>query len=127
MGSDYRMPTQGNFNELINNCTATFIDINDNEFSKSEAESGSIPAYKLKGVKFTGSNGNSIFIPAAGMCSNSSFVNDHFNGHLWSSYLRSGNSTYALYLTFDFSAYIKVRNTINRYTGQPIRGVKSNN
>lgn len=68
MGSEYRMPTGEDFNELINNCTITFIDLQDNEFSKSETQSGTIAEYNLKGIKFTGSNGNSIFISASSCC-----------------------------------------------------------
>lgn len=68
IGSEYRMPTQADFKELINNCVATFIDLQDNEYSKSEAADGSIEEYNLKGIKFTGPNGNSIFIPISGYC-----------------------------------------------------------
>lgn len=61
MGPKYRMPTDTDYKELMNNCTVTFIDLNDNEFNQSEAN---IAHYNLKGIKLTGSNGNFIFIPA---------------------------------------------------------------
>jgi hypothetical protein len=46
MGSDWRMPTKLECEELINNTTIEMIDSDE-----------------IKGVKFIGSNGNSIFIP----------------------------------------------------------------
>ena len=61
MGSDWRMPTNEEVEELINNTTPTFIDLQGNEYSQEEAKSGTIPFGNLKGVKFTGSNSNSIF------------------------------------------------------------------
>jgi hypothetical protein len=70
IGSEYRMPTREDFNELINNCTMTYFDINNKEFSASEVKNGSITGRgNFKGIKFTGSNGNSIFIPMAGSLS----------------------------------------------------------
>lgn len=49
LGSDWRMPTKQEMEELINNCTWEWIQI------------GNINGYKI-----TGKNGNSIFLPAAG-------------------------------------------------------------
>lgn len=43
-GSDWRMPTAGEINELINNCEYSWAEVNG-----------------VKGVKFTASNGNFIF------------------------------------------------------------------
>lgn len=64
------MPTQADFVELVNNCTVTFIDRQGNEFSESEVGSN-IAGSNFKGIKFTGPNNNSIFIPAVGECSES--------------------------------------------------------
>ena len=72
MGYDWRMPADNELQELLDNCTVTFIDLDSNEFSESEAQSDAITEYNLKGIKFTGSNGNFIFIPAAGWCYSSS-------------------------------------------------------
>lgn len=82
MGSKYRMPTYTDFNELIYDTDVTFIDLQGNEYSESEALSGAIAEFNLKGVKFTGSNGNSIFMPAAGICSDSSVSNIKYSGFI---------------------------------------------
>ena len=67
MGSSYRMPTIDEIRELMNNTTQTFIDVDGNEYIYG-TDTINIESEKLKGVRFTGSNGNSIFIPAAGSC-----------------------------------------------------------
>lgn len=83
IGSEYRMPTKSEMEELINNCTITFIDLQGNEFSKSETKDDrAIAENNLKVIKFTGSNGNSIFIPCSGYCGNSSFKYVFSNGSL---------------------------------------------
>lgn len=123
MGSEYRMPTKADCNELIDNCTATFIDINGNEFSKSETESGSIPAYNLKGVKFTGSNGNSIFILTSCECNNAILFDVYNRGGLWLSSLYSDNSISACSLYFDCYGYLNDGGR-GRSCGQATRGVK---
>lgn len=123
MGLEYRMPTQADFNELVNNCTVTFIDLQGNEFSKSEAQSGSISTYNLKGIKITGSNGNSIFIPASGGCSDDVLYYAYYYGGLWSSSLDSDNSMIAYYLNFYYNGHLNV-DYYNRYYGRAARGVK---
>ena len=73
MGSDWRIPTYDEISELMsefkNNTTLTFIDLQGNEFSQEEAKNGAIGNVNLKGVRFTGPNGNSIFVPASGFYS----------------------------------------------------------
>jgi hypothetical protein len=66
MGNTWRMPTTDEMQELIDNTTQTFIDLDGNEYSKEQIQSGAVNEGKLKGMRFTGSNGNSIFMPAAG-------------------------------------------------------------
>ena len=57
MGSDWRMPTKVDFEELINNTTFTLVDLQDNEYPIYDP----YKAYNnLKCIKCTGSNGNSI-------------------------------------------------------------------
>ena len=123
MGSDWRMPTKAEMQELIDNTTATFIDLQGNEFSQSEAQSGAIAEYNLKGVRFTGSNGNSIFIPASGFCNESAFGGAGVSCFLWSSGLSSSNSRHAMDLYFDYGGYLDIDDD-NRCCGQPVRGVK---
>lgn len=127
MGSEYRMPTIEEFNELINNCTVTFIDRNDNEFSKSEAQSGSIVERNLKGIKFTGSNGNSIFVSASGSCGSGIFSGAYYCGYLWSSSLYSGDSMAAYSLCFYNDGSIDVYFGNSRHIGNTARGVTNNN
>lgn len=122
MGSDYRMPTDAEFTELINGTVPTFIDLQGNEFSKSEAQNGAIAESNLKGVKFTGTNGNSIFIPAAGYCDETMLNLIGYNGDLWSSSLYSSNSMGARYLSFDYYGNLGVNGHIRCY-GQSVRGV----
>lgn len=123
MGSDYRMPTEADFNELIDNCAVTFIDLQGNEFSKSEAKNDSIDPDNYKGIKFTGSNGNSIFIPASGGCYDSGLEEAYVNGNLWSSSLHSSYSTEAYFLSFDYNGSHWIHNYF-RYCGYAVRGVK---
>lgn len=124
MGSDWRMPTKDEIQELIDNTTLTFIDLQDNEFSQSEAEDGAIATYNLKGVRFTSNNNsNSIFIPASGCCYESAF-GAFSSSSLWASSLDSRGSMGASYLIYvcngDFTG-----GAISRYYGQPVRGVKT--
>ncbi|MBO7652929.1 MAG: InlB B-repeat-containing protein [Bacteroidales bacterium] len=86
-GVGWRMPTGEEMNELLNNCTHECITQN-----------------SVYGVKFTGSNGNSIFLPAAGNRYDSEFYDASFGGSFWSSSLYSGNSGRAWFLTF-YSGY----------------------
>ena len=123
MGSDWRMPTKTEMQELIDNTTPTFIDLQGNEFSQSEAQSGAIAEYNLKGVRFTGSNGNSIFIPASSNCSDSMFNGAGYSGSLWASYLNSRNSRSAGYLGFYYGGRRLIEHR-GRYFGQPVRAVK---
>lgn len=102
MGSDWRMPTQAEMQELIDNTTLTFIDLQGNEFSQSEADADAIAQNNFKGIRFTGTNGNSIFIPASGFCYDSYFLSDGNDGYgLWASGLNSDGSWDAWYLYFD--------------------------
>lgn len=64
MGSNYKTPTHTEIEELIDNTIQTFIDSDGNEYIKG-IDIINIERVKLIGVRFTGSNGNSIFIPAA--------------------------------------------------------------
>lgn len=123
MGSEYRMPTEADFNELINNCTVTFIDRNGNEFSQSDAQNGTTLEDNLKGIKFTGSNNNSIFIPAYSLCGDGSPASAYDNvGLLWASSLYSDDSTYSCYFFFDnYGNHYVLSNY--RYYGMSIRGV----
>jgi len=67
-GDDWRMPTFDEFQELIDNCDYEWI------------------TYQgVQGGKFTGPNGNSIFLPAAGVRTESGLEEVGSNGYYWSS------------------------------------------
>ena len=75
-GNNWRMPTKDDFQELINNCTWSWI-----------MQNG------VNGVEFTGNNGNRIFLPAAGYGSGSTLYEFGSAGFYWSStYYNSLNS-----------------------------------
>lgn len=75
-GNTCRMPTKDECQELIDNTTSTWEILNG-----------------INGRRLTSNtNGNSIFIPAAGYCYNDSFKNVGSSGVLWSSSLYESNS-----------------------------------
>ena len=124
MGSKYRMPTIDEIGELINNTTQTFIDLGGNEYSKEQAQNGAIEQGQLKGVKFTSSNGNSIFIPAAGLCDGSLLREVGMYGELWSSSLSDSYDVLARNLYFNYGGGV-IGSSDSRYYGQSVRGVQS--
>ena len=104
-GSSWRMPTQDEMQELIDNCDTTWTAING-----------------INGMLFTSSaNGNSIFLPAAGYHHASSLYYEGDDGGYWSSSLYSDNPSDAwdLYFYSD-DCYA---NTVTRDYGQSVRSV----
>jgi hypothetical protein len=124
MGTQYRMPTSAEIQELISGTTQTFIDLDGVEYNQEQAQNGAIEEGKLKGVRFTGSNGNSIFIPAAGYCSESLLSVIGMYGSLWSSGLDDGDddANDARGLGFLYDGYVYDGGG-SRYYGQSVRGV----
>lgn len=109
MGSDWRMPTEAEIQELLSGTT--------NEWVTNYNGTG------VSGRKFTSkTNGNSIFIPTAGSCYNGSvnYVGDI--GYVWSSSLNTSNPIYAWYLFFS-SGNCGMYND-GRYYGWSVRGVR---
>ena len=88
MGGDWRMPTEAEVQELINNT--------DNEWAENFNGSG------VNGRKFTSKTDKSkyIFIPAAGNCYGGSVYNVGYSGSVWSSSLYASDSLHAWYLYF---------------------------
>ena len=107
MGSDWRMPTRDEIQELLNGTNSEWIE-----------------DYKGTGVsgrKFTASNGNSIFIPAAGDCYRGLVYDVGSDGDVWSSSLYTSCPYYAWNLYFisnDCRMY-----SSNRCYGRSVRGV----
>lgn len=102
-----RMPTRAELEELTANTTSTWETLNG-----------------VNGRRFTSkTNGNSIFVPVAGECDNSSVSNVGSTGYLWSSSLSESDSRCAwnLYIdNFDVSMYY----SNDRYFGYTIRAIK---
>jgi hypothetical protein len=120
--SQLRMPTSAEIQELISGTTQSFIDIDGKEYIKG-TDDINIEQGKLKGVKFTGSNGNSIFIPAAGYCLESLLIDVGKYGFLWSSGLYDGDDVLARYLFFSCGVYVD-ENDVYRVYGLSVRGVQ---
>ena len=107
-GSTWRMPTADELEKLNNNCTWIWTTLND-----------------VSGYKVTGSNGNSIFLPAAG-CNygDSGLDSDGDFGLYWSSSLSSSvyNSETAFYLEI-YSNFHGVYTGWGRDSGLSVRPV----
>ena len=104
MGDNWRMPTEDECRELINSTTNKWTKVNG-----------------VDGWKFTASNGNYIFIPAAGVCGNGSvdFIGEC--GFVWSSSLYASDPGNACNLYFySDSCYVDYG---TRYYGVSVRGV----
>ena len=104
-GGAWRMPTDEEMVELRNNCTWTWITYN------------GVNGYKVTSK----SNGNSIFLPAAGYRHGSSLYDAGYNGDYWSSSLYTVDPGGAYELDC-FSGYVD-RDIANRCYGQSVRPV----
>ena len=111
MGSDWRMPTMAEFQELSNNTTKEWTQVNG-----------------VNGYKFTsnkeGFQNNSIFFPAAGLCSDGSVDYVGNNGNVWSSSLDASNPGGAWSLYFNSGYCYMGYDDYSRYFGQSVRGVR---
>ena len=79
-GGNWRCPTGYELSELISNCSWTWTTLNG-----------------INGCNVTGPNGNSIFLPAAGLYSGSSFYYVGSKGYCWSSTPDSINAYFLLF------------------------------
>ena len=105
MDGDWRMPTQTEWQELFTNTTNEWTQVNG-----------------VNGRKFIASNGNSIFIPAAGYCYDGSVNAVGSSGYVWSSSLKDDYPNLAWYLYFNSGdCYIYGS---RRCIGPSVRGVK---
>ena len=104
-GGDWRMPTKAEQDELRNNCTWTWITQN------------GVNGYKVTSK----TNGNSIFLPAAGNRLGTDLVNSGSYGNYWSGSLCGSNSYSAYNLYFNSGYYDWNYN--NRYYGHCVRPV----
>ena len=109
MGGDWKMPTNAELQELINYTTKEWTQVN------------GVNGYKFTSKK-EGFQNNSIFIPAAGYCSDGSVGNVGSSGGVWSSSLFTSGNNYAWGLYFN-SSNCTMGNS-NRYYGRSVRGVR---
>ena len=103
-GAGWRMPTQEELQELYDNCTREWTEQNG-----------------VSGYLFTGPNGNSIFLPAAGGRDDSGVHNVGSYGFCWSSSLLSGDTHFVWRIFFDSgNCYLDYN---SRYFGLSVRAV----
>ena len=105
-GNGWRMPTNEEFEELYNNTTVTWTTQNG-----------------INGRLFTASNGNSLFLPAAGYRYDSSLDFAGRYGDYWSSSLYTGYPDYAWDFYFNSGDY-GMYDFDGRYVGQSVRPVR---
>jgi len=88
-GGSWRMPTRDEIIELVNNCTWKWTSYNG-----------------VNGQLVTGPNGNSIFLPAAGLHYGTGLNDRGSEGHYWSATLyESSGYAYVLYFYRGFSKW----------------------
>ena len=113
MGEDWRMPTKEEYQELIDNTPSEWVD-----------------NYNTTGVSgrlFTGTNGNTLFLPAVGIAfDNMIFMS--YSGSYWAASLNQEYAfeSYYLYIIGGEDEDVG-KHSINRFIGFPIRGVKEAN
>lgn len=108
-GGDWRMPTKDEIKELIDECSWQWTSIN-----------------KVNGYRITGPNGNSIFIPAAGIRNGTRVNNRGLGGFYWSGTLTEFYSgyVYGLYFNSDnWDYWHDSRRYHSRYYGFSVRPV----
>lgn len=104
LGAPWRMPSSAEFQELLDNCTHVWTQVNG-----------------MNGILFTSNvNGNTIFFPAAGYYQGSSLANLGTVGQYWTSKYSSQNSAVDVIFT---NSEITVPSTNSRRLGYTVRAV----
>ena len=101
-----RTPTKEEWQELLNNTTVSWTTLNG-----------------VNGRLFTASNGNSLFLPAAGYRGVSSLYDAGSDGDYWSSSLYTDDPDYAWY--FYFGSGDQDMSSSGRDNGHSVRAVRS--
>ena len=99
---DWRLPSKNHRDELISNCKYEWTKING-----------------VKGGKFTGSNGGSIFLPATGCRVDETIKDDGILGYYWTSTMGDIDGGYGLY----FYNGVMYGSGNTRFKGQSVRPV----
>ena len=109
LGAEWYMPSKEQFKELLSHTTNSWV----TDYDKIKG---------LNGILFTSkTNDNTLFFPAAGLCSSSYVNNIGSNVYVWSSSLFSGDPSSAIYFYANY-AYADL-SLSTRYYGCPVRGV----
>ena len=101
-----RTPTAAEWQELIDNTTAEWTKVNG-----------------VGGVKFTASNGNSIFLPATGRRYLVNTLDVNALGCYWTSSLETGDATMAI--VYELSSAEQDSNPYERSYGMTVRAVRN--
>ena len=106
-GAGWRIPTSEEWYELLGSTTTTWIDQNG-----------------VGGFLFTATNGNTLFLPAAGYYTNTGLdIVGHY-GRYWSSTINTSDPRSAKYYVFDPEDIDEMYNA-TRFNGIPVRAVRS--
>ena len=105
LGGSWRMPTHAEWQELNDNCTWTWISQNG-----------------INGYEVSASNGNSIFLPAAGYRNGTSSILVGSYYSYWSSQVHSIDVSRAWFIDI-YSGYRNPDNSTYRYDGLSVRPV----
>lgn len=129
MGSEWRMPTADETNELVENTDKYYIDLSGNTVAKSELTGFKLRSicFVKKGEEFDYNNrSNFIEFPFAGVCKDSLFVGECLYSSVWSSSVNESDVERAHVLDFDNDGYLYGDYDYDRYFGKSVRGVKNN-
>ena len=128
MGSDWRIPTRADFQELISNTDIYFISTDGSEIQATlNDEYFSFPIQDtMNGVKFYRKNDHSkyIFFPSSGNAVSGSIKNNKLAGSLHSSQLYTQGGAYNIIFTFGAPNGGGRISSGERYLGLTIRAVK---
>ncbi|MBO5563759.1 MAG: TonB-dependent receptor, partial [Bacteroidales bacterium] len=108
LGGKWRMPTDDEWKELMDNCTWIWTTQNG-----------------IKGIRIIGSNGNKIFLPLAGFLYETGHDDAGSYGYYWSSSLDTrfnGRTEYYAWSVFTYDNHVQ-RGSSFRYCGFPVRPV----
>lgn len=98
------MPSADEFEELIQKCTSEWTEVNG-----------------VSGCKFTGPNGNSIFLPAAGSRKGSTITGEGSEGLYLTGSVNPTSSDFAV--SYDFASGVSAKATTPRYQALSVRAV----
>lgn len=107
-GAEWRMPTDEEFKELYNNCQCKETEVNG-----------------VYGIQFSATNGNSIFLPAAGYTNGNSIDGIGSWGYYWSSEVYKTCVERAHALDFEKGKASSWGSSLRRRFGASVRAVRS--